>query len=251
MATSYLVAKSRILERPFDENCSTSLPLNSDEIHIWHQHLKCPEHVTQAFGALLAPDELARAARFRFASNRDEFIVSRGTLRWLLGRYMNCQPEKLHFTYSQYGRPQLEGSAFGECVEFNISHSGDLAVLAFRRTRRIGIDIEQIRTDFSTAEIAERFFSFAEREALRALPLEHRHVGFFTCWTRKEAFIKALGEGLSHPLDHFDVSLSPGQPAALLATRPDAREARCWSLCDISVPAGYAGALATELDSVS
>jgi len=249
MTASYQVAKPRVLERRFDEVGSTNLPLASDEIHIWQRQLRCDRHVIQTLEGLLHSDELARAARFRFPSNRDEFIVSRGTLRRLLGGYMSCPPEELRLTYSQHGRPQLDGLRLGDRVEFNVSHSGDVIVLAFARARRIGIDIEHVRTDFSTAEIAERFFSLAEREALRKLPVEQRQAAFFTCWTRKEAFIKALGEGLSHPLDQFDVSVIPGQPAALLATRPDAEDAARWSLWDISVPAGYGGALAAEIDS--
>ena len=249
MNASYRVAKPRVLERCVDEVGSSNLPLASDEVHIWQRQLRCDRHVIQTLEGVLDSDELARAARFRFPSKRDEFIVSRGTLRWLLGRYMNCLPEELRFTYSQYGRPQLDGPSLGEGVEFNLSHSGDVIVLAFARACRIGIDVEQVRTDFGTAEIAERFFSLAEREALCKLPVEQRHAAFFTCWTRKEAFIKALGEGLSHPLDQFDVSLNPGQPAALLATRPDADDTRRWSLRDIRVPAGYAGALAAEIDS--
>jgi 4'-phosphopantetheinyl transferase len=250
MTSSYPVEKPRVLEYQFDEVNSTNLPLPSDEIHIWQRRLRCDPHAIQALEAVLHPDELTRAARFHFPSNRDEFIVSRGTLRLLLGRYLNCSPGQLHFTYSQYGRPQLDGSRVAERVEFNISHSGDIIVLAFTRARRIGIDIERIRTDFSTAEIADRFFSFAEREALHTLPAEQRHDAFFTCWTRKEAFIKALGEGLSHPLEQFDVSLTPGSPPAVLATRPEAQEARRWSLWDINVPPGYAAALAAEIASV-
>jgi len=250
MTASGCVAKPRLLERHFDEVGSTNFLLSRDEIHIWERQLTCDRYVIQTLGRLLDADELARAARFRFPSNHDEFIVSRGTLRLLLGRYLNCSPAELRFTYSQYGRPQLDDFRLGERVEFNISHSGDVVVLAFASCRRIGIDIEQIRTDFSTAEIAERFFSFAEREALRALPVEQQHAAFFTCWTRKEAFIKALGEGLSHPLDQFDVSLTPGLPAALLATRPDPQDTRRWSLWNINVPVGYTGSLAAEIDSI-
>jgi 4'-phosphopantetheinyl transferase len=247
MTASSRVAKPRVLERGFDELISTHLPLPWDEIHVWQRKLRDNPHDIQTLAEALAPEELARAERFRFPSNRNEFIVSRGTLRWLLGRYMSCPPKELCFTYSQYGRPELSDSRPGEGVDFNISHSGDVVVLAFARARRIGIDIEKIRTDFSTAEIAERFFSPAEREVLRELPVEQRHTAFFTCWTRKEAFIKALGEGLSHPLDQFDVSLTPGQSAALLATRPDSRDASRWSLCNINVPAGYVGALAAQV----
>ena len=241
------VANVRILEYDFDETRLSSLWLNSGDIHIWQRQLACGPQVVESLRAVLETDELARAARFRFPTGRDEFVVSRGTLRTLLGQYLNYPPDKLRFTYSQYGRPQVDGARRAESVEFNISHSGDVVLLAFARGRRIGIDIERVRKDFNTTEIAERFFSLAEREALRLLPVEQRHEAFFNCWTRKEAFIKALGEGLSHPLNQFDVSLVPGKPAALLATRPDSRDARHWSLWNVQVSAGYAGALAAEI----
>jgi 4'-phosphopantetheinyl transferase len=245
-AARHTVANVRILEYDFDDIHLADLSLNSTVIHVWQRQLGCEPRLIDTLRGVLATDELARAARFHFAINRDEYVVSRGTLRLLLGQYMRCPPEKLHFAYSQFGRPHLDEASHKESIEFNISHSGKVVILAFARNRRIGIDIERVRKDFSTAEIAERFFSLAEREALCELPVEQRHEAFFRCWTRKEAFIKALGEGLSHPLDHFDVSLAPGLPPALLATRPDARDARRWSLWNIAVPAGYAGALATE-----
>jgi 4'-phosphopantetheinyl transferase len=246
-AAPHGVANVRILEQDFDERNLACLSLVSGDIHIWQRRLACEPDVVDSLRRVLATDESARAARFRFAVNRDEYLIARGTLRMLLGQYLACQPESVRFTYSQYGRPQLDGVSHGESVDFNISHSGDVVVLAFARNRRIGVDIECVRTDFSTTEIAERFFSRAEREALRVVPVEQRHEAFFRCWTRKEAFIKALGEGLSHPLDRFDVSLSPGLPAALLATRPDAGDARHWSLWSLNAPAGYAGALAAEI----
>ena len=134
----------------------------------------------------------------------------------------------------------------GNGLDFNLSHSAGIVLLAFARRRRIGIDIEAVRRDFSTTEIAERFFSPAERTALRQLPHGQRHQAFFRCWTRKEAFIKALGEGLSHPLDQFDVNLAPGEPAVLLATRPDATEAGRWALWNVPTAGNYAAALAIE-----
>ena len=223
---------------------SDDLVLRFDEIHVWKQSLSQPPAQVEFFRGLLSPDELERLGRFRFDTNRTEYAVSRGTLRALLGAYLGLSPRELHFAYSEYGRPSL---ATAGLLNFNVSHSGEVVLLAFARVRRIGIDVERIRTDFNTSEIAERFFSPAERAALGQLPTDDRHDAFFRCWTRKEAFIKALGEGLSHPLDQFDVSLSPELPAALLATRPVADEARRWSLWDIQVPPGYAGALAAEM----
>jgi 4'-phosphopantetheinyl transferase len=220
--------------------------LAEDEIHVWHQNLAPGRADVEALGSLLSPDEMERAMRFRFDANRNEFIVCRGTLRDLLGQYLSVSPKDLCFEYSEYGRPSLAAVHSEESLDFNVSHSGGHALLGFARGRKIGLDIEKVRWDFGTSEIAERFFSEAERSALRDLPQNQRHDAFFRCWTRKEAFIKALGEGLSHPLDQFDVSLAPSALAQLLATRPDANEARRWRIWDLQAPTGYAAALVAE-----
>ena len=237
----------RISEFTFPLDASSVPALCDNDIHLWHGQLKCDPEVVTAYRGVLSSDELERAGRFHFPSNRDEFVASRGSLRTLLGHYLKRAPSELAFRYSQFGRPELAVSNDVESIQFNVSHSGTALLLGFARNRRIGVDVERIRTDFGTTEIAERFFSLAERVALRELPVEQRHAAFFRCWTRKEAFIKALGEGLSHPLDQFDVSLAPGIPAALLATRPDPDDAKRWSVWDVTAPDGYAGALAVEI----
>ncbi len=232
------------------EVCSTPA-LSHDEIHVWHQSLARGSAEVATFASLLSADELQRAGRFRFDKDRNGYIVSRGTLRTLLGHYLDVSPLELRFAYSEYGRPSLVAEASSGMLDFNVSHSGEIALFAFARGREIGIDVERVRRNFGTCEIAERFFSAAERAALQELPQEQRHQAFFRCWTRKEAFIKAIGEGLSHPLDQFDVSLAPEVPAALLATRPDAQEVARWTLWDIRVPGDYAAALAAESRSSS
>lgn len=238
-----------VVVRPFGQQVDTSaLPeLQTGAVHVWQQHLRCQPIEVESYRQILSPDEVARARRFRFDSDRNEFIVGRGTLRRLLGQYLSIPPNDLHFSYSAFGRPCVVGHKAAAALDFNISHSGGVALLAFAGGRQIGVDIEKVRQDFMTGEIVDRFFSIAERAALRELPDDQRHAAFFRCWTRKEAFIKALGEGLSHPLDQFDVSLDPNTPAALLATRPDASEAQRWMLCDIEVPRDYAAALAFEV----
>jgi 4'-phosphopantetheinyl transferase len=239
----------RVLDYRYDPDALGSQVLPHDEIHVWKQKLNSEFAGVELFGRTLSADELQRAGRFRFDAGRNEYIVARGTLRVLLGSYLNIPPGQLLFTYSEYGRPSLVNDSPVRDVDFNISHSSGVALLAFARGRKIGIDVEYVRRDFGTSEIAEHFFSTAERAVLRDLPQEQRHEAFFRCWTRKEAYIKALGEGLSHPLDQFDVSLAPAVPAALLATRPDAQEVRHWKLWDIEVPGDYAAALAAETDS--
>jgi 4'-phosphopantetheinyl transferase len=237
----------KVVVREYDLGASTASPTLTDgEIHVWRQSLEPWSHPVERYRSVLSPDELQRAGRFRFDRDRNEFLVSRATLRTLLGCYLDIPANQLRFFYSEYGRPLLPASDYAEEVDFNVSHSDGMLLLAFTRGRKIGIDIEKVRRDFVTAEIAERFFSAAERLALRELPHEQRHEAFFRCWTRKEAFIKALGEGLRHPLDQFDVSLAAGQPPTLLATRPDAGEARRWLLWNVPVPSDYVAALAAE-----
>jgi 4'-phosphopantetheinyl transferase len=133
-----------------------------------------------------------------------------------------------------------------DTIQFNLSHSHGTALYAVSRGREVGVDLEFIRCDLEAEQIAERFFSHSENETLRALPLSLRTYAFFLCWTRKEAYIKARGEGLSLPLDQFDVSLIPGEPAALLSTRSYSDEALSWSLRNLSPASGYAAALATK-----
>jgi 4'-phosphopantetheinyl transferase len=237
-----------IRENRFAPGECVSAALASGEVHVWRQRLDLRSPELAQLRTLLSPDEAERAQRFRFGIDRDHFIVSRGTLRRLLAEYLGLAAASLQFVYSQYGRPTLTGEATSSPIEFNVSHSGGVALFAFAHNHRIGVDIEKLRRDFSTIEIAERFFSMAERSALRELPVHERHDAFFRCWTRKEAFIKALGEGLSHPLDQFDVAIGPKAPPTLLATRPEAGEATRWSLWDIAVPDGYVAALATEVE---
>ena len=219
-----------------------------EEVHVWRQDLERAVSQLDYFRSLLSEEEERRANRFRFAADGDEFVVSRGTLRNLLAGYQGIPARQLQFSFSEYGRPSLLLGAESQPIQFNISHSSGVTLLAFSPRHRIGIDVEKVRYDFDPLDISENYFSLSERAVLRGLPLELRHPAFFRCWTRKEAFIKALGEGLSHPLDAFDVSLAPGSAAALLATRPDGSEASRWELRDIGVPDGYVAALAIELE---
>lgn len=240
-----------VREFQYDPDALCPSELSHDEIHVWHQSLTWGLGVIQSLRELLSPDELARAERYRFNEDRKEYILARGTLRMLLSSYAKVPAKELRFGYSEFGRPSLLTETPADAVDFNVTHSGDMALFAFARGRKIGIDVEKVRRNFATNEIADRFFSTVERGALRELPLKQRHEAFFRCWTRKEAFIKALGEGLSHPLDQFDVSLSPGVPPAILTTRPDAAEVKRWKLWNIKVPSDYAAALAAESNSTS
>ena len=217
------------------------LSLQSGEVHVWRVDLEQIDQVVNGFRGTLDPDELQRANRFYFERHRRAFVVGRGFLRDVLGRYLKSQPQELKFSYGAYGKPSLNGETR---LRFNMSHSHDVGLLAITEDRDLGVDVEHIRADFATEEIARRFFSRCEVDAFNALAMEDQVAAFFRCWTRKEAFIKATGRGLSQALDGFDVTLGPGVKAELLRAEDD--DASRWSLCDIDVGEDYAAALAVE-----
>lgn len=222
------------------------LVLETDETHIWRAYLNPEPPSLRPFLDILSPDETLRADRFHFRKHRVRYVVARAVLRSILARYLQQPPHLLRFSYNQYGKPALAHETGDAPLRFNLSHSNGLALYAFTRGREIGLDVEFIREDFASIEIAERFFSPAEVATLRALPAHTQTIAFFNCWSRKEAYIKALGEGLSHPLHTFAVSLTPGQPATLLRTDNDPHEATRWTLSDIIPDPDFAAALAIK-----
>ena len=223
-----------------------TLVLGCDEVHVWRATLDQTPSQSQSFLLNLAADERARAVRFYFERDRERFIVARGVLRVILGGYLNRAPERLSFSYSSHGKPALAEESDRDAIRFSVSHSHGVALYAFTRGRDVGIDLERIRADLAVVEIAERFFSQQEVAMLRAFRTEEQRQAFFRCWTCKEAYIKARGEGLSLPLDQFDVSLAPGEPAAVLGTQRDPSEAARWSLLELDPAPGYVAALAVE-----
>ena len=223
-----------------------TIVLGSNEVHVWRAPLDEPPPQMDSFRHSLAADEQARAERFYFQRDRERFITAHRVLRAILSLYLNRAPKCLSFCYSSHGKPALAWESGGDAIRFNMSHSHGVALYAVTRGREVGIDLEFIRRDLEVEQIAERFFSRRETATLRALPTDLRKYAFFLCWTRKEAYIKARGEGLSLPLDQFDVSLIPGEPAALLSTQPDSDEALRWSLQELTLASGYVGALAVE-----
>ena len=222
------------------------LRLADDEIHVWRRDLDQPQSVRQGLIATLAQDEQAKAARFHFDKDRNHYIVARGTLRAILGYYLNMNPAGLRFCYGEYGKPMLAKELGGDSLRFNVSHSDGLALFAATRGRELGIDLERIRAGLSDEHIAERFFSTGEVRVLRQLPKHLQDEAFFNCWTRKEAYIKAKGEGLSMPLCDFEVSLVPGERAALLSTRRDPQEAGRWLIRELFPAPGFVAAIAAE-----
>jgi 4'-phosphopantetheinyl transferase len=219
------------------------LALPEDEVQLWRVDLEALRTDESRWQKVLSPDEATRASRFHFLRDRQRFAASRALLRIILAGYVGTDPNGLRFSYSEKAKPSLEPAHTGSDVMFNISHSGGIALFAFTRRRQIGVDVEQVRRDFDVEGIARRFFSTHEQRQFATFPPEERVDAFFRCWTRKEAYIKATGDGLSLPLSQFDVSLAAGETNALLATRPDGSEAGRWLLQEVAAGPGYRAAL--------
>ncbi len=223
-----------------------NLQLQEHEVHVWRASLAAPEFAIQDLQGILTKEEAERAAHFHFERDRNHWIVARGILRILLSRYLSTDPAQLQFNSNAYGKPFLAFPALSNQLQFNVSHSQDLALYAFAYNRQVGIDVEYKRADVNYEALAKVSFSPNEQASLHSLPYDLKQEAFFNCWTRKEAYIKARGKGFSIPTDIFDVSFLPGEPAALLQNREDRREITRWSLQELEPGTGYAGALAVE-----
>jgi 4'-phosphopantetheinyl transferase len=230
---------------PIDEWGLTSVgyELGADEAHVWRASLDQPADMIAKLTPFLSQDEYQRVMRRYRPVARDRFIVGRGILRKIISAYLALQPGQLRFTYNEYGKPAVSDDQNDCALNFNLAHSAELVLYAVTRGRVVGIDIEYIHDDFATLEIAEHFFSKDEVAALKSLPADQRTIGFFNCWSRKEAFIKAKGMGVSYPLDSFTVSLAPGEPPALLKVDDDKREVARWKMYELKPGADYAAAL--------
>jgi len=215
-------------------------------VHVWLAFLDCMTPRLSSFLQILAAAEIEKAGRFRFQKDRNAYIVARGLLRSILGRYTGIAPGQLRFSYNHYGKPALATECGGEQLAFNSSHAHGTALYAVTSGRKVGVDLECMRGDLDHQRLAERFFSPREVSMLGLLPSDLRQEAFFACWTRKEAYIKAKGEGLSLDLQSFDVVFAPSQPAAVLRIETDPREARRWWLTELHAPPGYVAALAVE-----
>jgi 4'-phosphopantetheinyl transferase len=222
------------------------LRLVENEVHVWRTLLEIPISEVERLQEVLVDEEIERARKFYFEKDRRHWIVAHAALRILLGRYLNINPRSLRSTSNDYGKPSIAYPPAGTRLHFNLSHSGGLALYAFTSDRHIGVDVEYMRPGIEYRELATSHFSARECAALRALPADVQEEAFFLCWSRKEAYIKARGKGLSLSLDQFDVSLAPNQPAALLGSREEPHATEHWSLHALAPGTRYAGALAVE-----
>lgn len=222
--------------------------LSPGTVHIWRAWLEQPPLLVEQLAQTLAADEQQRAAQYRFAHHRRRFIVARGLLRSLLASYTGAPPSSLRFSYSLKGKPALIQPYNGEPrLYFNVAHSEDMAIYAFAPGHELGIDVEQVRPIEDIHQIAKSYFSPPEREAQAALVGDELYSMFFRLWTRKEAYLKACGEGLSLLTEELNVLASPGQVLRI----PGRQDEADWFVHDLEVATGYQGALAIQSDRVN
>ncbi len=228
----------------------TNFMVAGDQVHVWRASLDPPLVYVRSLVHTLSADEQIRTEQLYFERDRKRFIVGRGLLRMILGRYIGIAPERLRFQYGSAGKPALATTPGIPEVQFNVSHSHGLVLYAVTRDRQIGVDLEHIRPILGAEQIAARVCSPREQAVFRALPAMQRQVAFFHCWTCKEAYVKACGDGLARPLNQIDVSLAPSEPARSLSIAGASGAGSRWSLHELNPAPGYVAALAVERDNL-
>lgn len=223
-----------------------ALTFGSGEVHVWRAALDLPASRLRTLQGILSAEEKERARRFYFRRDRERFVAARGSLRTILAGYLDLDPVQLRFCSNPHGKPALGPEFGGERLRFNLAHSDGLGLIAVTRGKELGVDLERIRRNLASEMIARRFFSPAEVASLLALPEDLQCEAFFTCWTRKEAYVKARGEGLSIPLDGFTVSLASGDSLAPCSISGAVEHISSWSLHHLCPGPGFVGALALE-----
>jgi len=220
--------------------------LKNNEVHVWCSSLTLKPEILNKLRLILSTDEIERADRFHSQKDQFGFIAGRGILRSILGYYLQIEPSEIRFTYNTHGKPSIANITEASGLNFNISHSHELALYALTRGRGIGIDIERLRSNLSFERIAKRFFPPAEFEKLRSLPPEEFVEGFFNFWTCKEAYIKAIGKGLSIPLNQFAVTVHANKTVKIQNSKTNHCEESRWSFYTLRPAPGYVGALTVE-----
>ncbi len=220
--------------------------INSNEVHVWRVCLDFDALQCERLGENLSADELARARRFYFERDQKRYVVARGMLRYILSAYLEKKPHELRFAYTPQGKPLMVNDSGYDTLSFNVSHSDAFALYAVTRGRSVGIDIERIRDDVAIDQVSRKFFSEGEISSIEKTEENKRARVFFQYWTRKEAFLKATGMGLSFPMEQCDVSLMGGKVRSPLILPGDPAESPCWYGQDLFPGHGYAGAISVE-----
>jgi 4'-phosphopantetheinyl transferase len=220
------------------------LSLGASDVHVWAARLDLPSEAPVRLAAILSNQERERATRFRFETHRGRFIAARAVLRSILAAQLDCAPNELQFEYGPNGKPTLAARFVESGLSFNLAHSEDLALIAVTRLGPIGVDVEQNRPVTDVDELVARFFSQRESALFQRLPHTQRNTAFFNLWTRKEAWLKATGEGIAHSLNRVEVTFLPGEPAQLLGL-PEGPEVKSnWALRELTPATGFVGAVA-------
>lgn len=222
---------------------SQQLYLKPNQVDIWFVDKKKHLNKLSEYWTVLCDDERKKASQFRFVKDFNCSVIARGVLRTLLGKYLNTNPKNIEFEFGEFGKPQLKET---NRLEFNVSHAEDGIAIAFTQKNKIGVDVEYIKRPIEVATIAKQFFSENEVSSLFSVEKSNQQQAFYNCWTRKEAFIKALGDGLSFPLDQFSVSLTSTKEASLLETKWDKKEKENWFLKSFEPKKGYIGAFSVK-----
>lgn len=211
--------------------------LTENDLHIWQARFSdlLPQH--DAFRHILTPDEVTRAARFRFDDARERFVLARGFLRRTLAPYLAITPDAVDFAYGARGKPILPSSD----IRFNLTHSADRLLLGVCRDRMLGVDVEHMGPMDEMLTVARMNFSPNEQRIFFALPTDEQQRAFYTCWTRKEAYIKATGDGFKMPLSDFDVTFTPDQSPRLLRIVGD--DPARWRMLHLDPAPDYVGAI--------
>ena len=216
------------------------------EIHVWRINLVRPPPETARLQNILSDDGKKSAARFHFAHDQRRFVVRRAVLRQLLAVNLDLHPEEIKIDSAHFQKPKIAAAQNSRRLQFSSSHSGDWALIALAQNGEVGVDVEQHRPLPDAADLVKNYFSDWEIAEFARLSEPMRAEGFFNCWTRKEAFVKALGLGLTYPLKNFSVTLAPGQPAALVAVSGDANAREKWRMVSLDVAPAHAAALVFE-----
>ena len=222
------------------------LAISPRHVDVWLTSTELGEERVRACAKTLTRAELARARKFKSKAKYREYVITRGLLRRTLCQVAGLDLTGVDFNYGEHGKPGLENSASAGAVAFNVSHSHGLALVALTLGGRLGVDLEQVRPEVEWQELAERYFSEADYRTLQSQAPDARRRAFFTCWTRKEAFVKALGAGVSYGLKGFDVSVDPAEDCARLTLREGNEDAGKWLLKNIPAPTSHAAALAID-----